>query len=267
MIRRTSIFLAGLIIPLVLLSGSGESRGQTVAEDFQRFAPYILDSQSCLCYIEADKKTGWYSKDIRDRKTLGEICRRLAKKSDSLIIPVFPTVYSPGVNLETDKFYFDAVLGAAGIRSNDKVLVVGPGTGADAWAAWLRAKDRIYVVDINPMAVANTKAVAMLAGFAVEAAVGDVTKTSLPKDFSGFDFVLWNMPMLNPPETILSVPGRLSHDGDDGSLFDAFMTVLPRLLKKSGTAVVWNRSNAGDRIPYPFKSVKYRDFAVFMINP
>lgn len=156
--------------------------------------------------------------------------------SQELVIPIFPSVYAPN---PSDKVYYD-YLPESGIGEGDKVLVIGAGTGADAWAASLVSKAPVYVVEINPLAVVNIRATARLGGFEVRPFLGDATTAELPDDFSGFDYVLWNMPFLEEGSTLEEYADRNHHDGDDGSILRAFLRRLPSLVKEGGTAILLN---------------------------
>ena len=230
------------------------------------FRKHLYDRQEYLCYLEADKE--WFACDLNNKDSLKKIFKRLLKSHNSIIIPVFPTVYSPGSNLTSDKPYFDTILNRAEIKENDKVLVVGSGTGADVWAAWLKSKTKVYALDINPIAVANTLATARIAKFPVNVIEADITKNELPSDFSDFDFVLWNMPVLNDPENHfnLSVPAEVFHDGDDGTILNQFLKRLPSLLKKKGKAIIWNTKKAADLVYYNKEIIPHGKFAVCIIQ-
>ena len=164
-----------------------------------------------------------------------------------------------------DKFYYDAILGSA-IEKGDKVLVIGTGSGADAWVASLKSQDLVYVVEVNPMAVVNARNTARVANFQIKPIVGDIRDVVLPNDFRDFDFVLWNMPFLVEDSKI---EDQNFHDGDDGSILRAFLDLLPSLLKKDGTAIVWNIARAGDFITSPGVTTKTDGrFTLFVIpNP
>jgi methylase of polypeptide subunit release factors len=58
-------------------------------------------------------------------------------------------------------------------------LVIGCGSGADTWAAWLKSRTLVHAIDINPMAIVNTYATARLGGYHVEAVAGDITNMTL----------------------------------------------------------------------------------------
>jgi methylase of polypeptide subunit release factors len=155
---------------------------------------------------------------------------------------VFPTVYAPN---NVDRLYYQTLL-ESDIERGDKVLVVGTGSGSDAWVAWLKSQSLVYVIDINPMVIANTRATARLGRFQVRALLGDVCEVDLPEDFRDFDFVLWNMPFLN-------VGDRDNfHDGDDGRILKSFLTLVPSLLKQDGHAIILNTADAAEFISLPY---------------
>lgn len=162
-----------------------------------------------------------------------------------LFTPIFPTVFRPTM---ADKLYYDAIL-ESDIAPGDKVLVIGPGSGADAWVAFLKSQSTIYAVDINPMAIVNTRTTALIAGFEVRAVTGNVNEAELPPDFGDFDYVLWNMPFYWSDDNVLGDWNY--HDGDDGTILTRFLERLPVLLKPDGQAIVLNTPNAkaiiGDR--------------------
>jgi release factor glutamine methyltransferase len=166
---------------------------------------------------------------------------------------VFPTVYAP---LASDKAYYDTIL-ESDITPGAKVLVVGTGSGADAWVASLKSKTTVYVVDINPMAIANTMITARLGGFSVEAIAGDITAADLPDAFSEFDFVLWNMPFLKVDgdnsygNDFRGITDADFHDGDDGTILKGFLERIPSLLKNDGTAILLNVTAAQEFIKFP----------------
>ena len=180
--------------------------------------------------------------------------------TDELLIPLFPTVYAPTI---LDEAYYDAILNS-GIQQKDKVLVIGTGSGSDAWAAWTRCRSTIYTIDINPMAIANTYATAELGGFRVRQAVGDIRTIELPEDFSGFDYVLWNMPFLEWHNELESN----YYDGDDGSIMERFMELLPSLLNEDGKAIIMNTPPAKRYIhrPFTFREIEDRGAAVYVIE-
>jgi hypothetical protein len=261
------VFAGMLILTGVSTAAASRISGTTRDAESEWLLKGSRDAQSHLCYLEVSPgASGWFAMDITSSEGMDEACRRRSKEVESLVIPVFPSVYSPGSNLATDKPYFDTILGSGIVRKGDKVLVVGPGSGADAWTAWLRCGTKVFAVDINPVAVANTRSTARLAGFPVKTVTADIIEDDLPEDFSGFDVVLWNMPMLNERNFTLQRASELSHDGDDGRILDGFLLRLPQLLKNNGKAVIWNSLRAVERIKYPCFSVPFSRFSVIIIT-
>jgi methylase of polypeptide subunit release factors len=178
-----------------------------------------------------------------------------------IVIPIFPTVYAPNM---VDKVYSDALL-ESDIEEGDKVLVVGAGSGTDAWLAWLKSQALVYVVEINPMAVVNARTTARMGGFKIKPIVGDITKVELPDVFNEFDFVLWNMPFLmEGPGT--QIDTRDFHDGDGGRILREFLALLPSLLNEDGTAILLNSTSAADLITAPGVTMKTEGgYTVFTI--
>lgn len=203
------------------------------------------------CYLKFDRD-GWSATPINNLLQLKE---RVNTSDKEIVIPVFPTVYMP---MNEDALYYNAII-ESDIKKDDKVLVIGSGSGSDAWAAWLKSQSRIFVVEINPMAVANINTTARIANFPVKAIVGDITKVKLPKEFDDFDYVLWNMPYLFPEEKGKSLEGRNYHDGDDGTILKAFLKLLPSLLKRDGHVILLNTGAAREFIKFPDLAAKKKN--------
>ena len=240
--------IIGLVLLLVTCC---QLLGQANETDQQLLA-HIPDRQNSLCYMEADDTRGWYAQEIWTKEDFNKILLRYAVNR-SLIIPIFPTVYSPGGNnFKPDSYYYDFILKQSGMKKHDKVLVIGSGSGADVWVAWLKTQARVYAIDINPLAVANTKSTARIAGFPVEAIKGDIRNMSLPKSFSDFDYVIWNMPFIFES---CSYDAETFHDCDDGTIIKALIALLPRILKKGGKAILLNTKMAMDQISFPHQQV------------
>ncbi|MDE2290563.1 MAG: methyltransferase domain-containing protein, partial [Elusimicrobia bacterium] len=201
----------------------------------EALAPSLYDSQPFLACLRVDARGRWKARAFSSGREL-EALEPPCRGRGALLIPLFPTVFAPGQ--PGDAVYYDYILEGSGLRKGDKVLVVGPGSGADAWAAWLRTGALVYAVDVNPLAVANTRATAQLAGFPVDAVQGDISRMDLPEGFSGFDCVLWNMPFVNLRPNANPYARYEFHDGDDGRVLAGFLKRLPALLKKGGKAVI-----------------------------
>ncbi len=182
-----------------------------------------IDDRTSLCYL-CVREDGWSTSTA----TIQELRKTLPAERE-IIISVFPKVYIPAMS---DKPYFDAVMNS-GIQEGNKVLVIGCGSGSDVWLASTMAKAKIYAIDVNEQAILNTYASANLGGFEVKPVQGDIRDIKLPGDFSEFDFVLWNMPYLGVNELE-------PWNGDDGTTATAFMQLLPKLLSKTGKAIICN---------------------------
>ncbi len=163
-----------------------------------------------------------------------------------VVIPTFPTVYALA-NLTPDELaYLQGVYKEFDLSPEADILVIGPGTGVDTWIASLRTRRPIHVIGINPLEVANTRATAKIAGFAVRALVGDnaadeENRPRFPEE--RFDAVFWSMPAVwdSPPPG----PSRPSFtgfwDGDiGGGVLKRLAKALPVLLKPEGRSLLWN---------------------------
>ena len=259
----------GALLANIWLSGklTRTETGQPKAGE-KVWPPAEFTAASGWIYLKADAN-GWSTGPVGSFQDLDRRLASLTNADKEILIPIFPTVYEPKM---VDKIYYDAIL-ESGIKPGDKVLVIGTGSGADAWVAWLKSSAPVYVVEINPMAIANTRAVARLGNFQIKPIVGDITKVDLPDDFKDFDFVLWNMPFIWKKERLEPFNGKIEnntfYDGDDGTILKNFLALLPSLLKKDGTAILLNNTLAQDFIPAPGVMTKTnRDCALFVIpNP
>lgn len=205
----------------------------------------LYEAPVCWCYMKVDED-GWSATSINNLLQLKE---RINTTDKEIVIPIFPTVYAPN---PADSDYYNAIL-ESDIKQGDKVLVIGAGTGSDAWVAWLKSQSLIYVIEVNPMGIANIKTTARLGNFQVKAILGDIRDVKLPEDFSHFDFVLWNMPFLDKRN---KVEEQNFHDGDDESILKSFLTLLPSLLKKDGQAIILNTADAREFIKFPNLTTK-----------
>lgn len=185
-------------------------------------------------------ETGWSATRLPTYRDASDAWNNLAASDENseneLIVPVLPSVYRPD---SIDKLFYDALLDSD-IAPGDKVLVIGTGSGVDAWVASRKSETPIYIVEINPMAVLNARLTAKIAGFEIKPIVGDIRNVDLPVDFGNFDYVLWNMPFVEVDATMEKFEERNFHDGDNGTILVDFLTMLPSLLKEDGQAILLN---------------------------
>lgn len=168
------------------------------------------------------------------------------------VIPTFPTVYALYTFTPAELEYLRLVSKAFDLPADANILVVGPGTGVDTWIASLRTTRPVVAIGINPLEVANTKAAARIAGFAVRALVGDnvADEQGTPRlPGERFDAVFWSMPAVWPEGFPEKHAPSLSDlwDGDVGAIvLKRFARALPGLLKPDGRALLWNMPSLVD---------------------
>jgi hypothetical protein len=157
---------------------------------------------------------------------------------------------------------------------NSKTLVVGTGAGLDALIAALLSEGEIWVTDLNPLAIANTKYLFHLAGMQQRLRtllldnIADENGNPLIRvnqegnpmicrqggSVVVFDRVIWNMPSYRPhqSEEGYSQKSLIEHwDSAPASLLRRFAQALPEVLKRpneypipepGGQALIWNVS-------------------------
>ena len=166
-----------------------------------------------------------------------------------LVLPVFPTVFSPAHagNRLADAEYYEALYKGLPLKKGGKVLVLGTGSGVDAWITSLRTGAGVCAAGMNPFEVANTRACAALGGFGVRACqcLG-VTGAGGGRVFPGetFDAVACNALMIS----VGAAPAALAehHDRDPGGelFLKPFARALPSFLKagRGARALLWCRA-------------------------
>lgn len=168
------------------------------------------------------------------------------------VIPTFPTVYTLSNMTPAELEYLRLVSKKFELSADADILVVGPGTGVDAWIASLRTRRPVVVIGINPLEVANTRATAKIAGFRVRAIVGDnvADEDGAPRlPGERFDAVFWNMPAVWPEGYPEKHAPSMSQfwDGDVGAVvLKRFARALPALLAPEGRALLWNHASFVD---------------------
>ena len=207
-------------------------------------------------YAEVDTETGeWRTEGLffLNRNVLEPAFENIPNKKDPLkhqiIVPVFPTVYSPGLHNVLDGSFYSHLAKEFPVEKGSDVLVVGPGSGLDAWCVSLRTGKKVHAIGINPLEVANLEMTARLGNFEVEAITADniINEEGLPR-FKGkkFNLVVWNMPEYAGGKEVKKFkpePLEVYWDGDPGGrALRRFAGGLPLVLKKRGWAMLWNGS-------------------------
>lgn len=127
-------------------------------------------------------------------------------------LPVFPSVYH--FNNPYLKPLLEALEGD--IRATDRVLVMGAGAGVEAAVVSSKLKMPVDAVDINPVAIANTKVVAAKLG------AEDYVSTWVSDGFSDvqdkYDCVIFNAPL------------AVNKNHSDANRFDSDGAVLKKVL-------------------------------------
>lgn len=222
--------------------------------DEDAWPPPQYTSNSRWRYLRVDDD-GWSTGPAGTYRELGDLFERAAPSNKEIAIPIFPTVYTPIIE---DKLYYDAIL-KSDIQPGDKVLVIGTGSGADSWVTSLKCQTTVYVVEINPISVVNARVTARIGGFQINAIAADFTQVELPEEFSGFDYVLWNMPFVEANANDEDFRDRNFHDGDDGSIVTKFLERLPDLLKPEGKAIALNYALAERYMTTPGTTTRIDD--------
>lgn len=180
-----------------------------------------------------------------------------------VVIPLFPTVYSPAryENQSLDDAYYHAIFpghanrGApdqkAHVLPGQSALVVGAGSGLELLLISQQTERKVYGLDVNPFAVANARATAKHLNFEVNVQVHDNIADAdgrLAFPALTFDRVFWNMPAFGkryiPSVNTIKDFIYQTWDGDKhGVVLRRFIGALPRILSRHGMAVLWNEAH------------------------
>ncbi len=230
----------------LLLSFAAERRRQgQLISNFNRQETDIYN------YIGVDTLTGKIDIQTFTPETLSDQdFERIFKEEEGkkkIIIPVFPTVYTPAEMTVSDAKIIPAMWNDIGLDKGHRVLIAGSGSGIDSWIAYLKTGRKIYAVDINPLAAANTRLTAKIAGFDIETVTHDniISENGEPVFDGVFDRIIWNMPNLidSPGESVPAWHKKLASywDGDiGGDALSRFARALPVMLHDDGIAMIWN---------------------------
>jgi len=168
-----------------------------------------------------------------------------------VIFPVYPTVFTPAFEASSSidkKSEMPIIFNDPrfDLSNADTILVVGPGTGIEAWAAWLRTGKDIYVTGINPIEVANTLALADIVGarFIGEINDGILRPDGRPVFNKQFDRMIWDMPSVTLGEGHAPKQGgyynRYWDFDSGGNTLKQFAKSLSTVMTPNGKILVWN---------------------------
>ncbi|MBI3315041.1 MAG: HEAT repeat domain-containing protein [Candidatus Omnitrophica bacterium] len=205
-------------------------------------------------YVEINKVTGeWEGRELN----VARAQPYFDMKSHSVhraLIPVFPSVYAQtSITSAKDRTYYSSLWAdtpaPVGLREGGRVVLVGPGSGPDAWVLALKTKTAIRVFGKNPMEVANVRATARLLGFSVRAEVADNIiddRGHLRFDPLDYDLIVWNMPNYAPDSGYYvrkkSVGFESIWDGEHGEVLTRFAMGVKHAARRNPAirAFIWN---------------------------
>lgn len=211
------------------------------------------EGKASFVYLEIDKETGkWKAKNFNWLLDL-----RKKENKHQIILPLFPSVYSPGyfetklgfddfhrVHYPVESKFYEYIYKHSGIDENSDVYAVGPGFGPELWASsLLNNRKQIYTSGINPLEIAATKASAKIAGFDLKAKTWDNIKNKageLTFPDKKFDHILWSMTEIGNDNNLSTGLSSAWNGGDMGAkILEQFLRALPDALNKDGKAIVY----------------------------
>jgi release factor glutamine methyltransferase len=178
------------------------------------------------------------SKQVQDSRRILELSQREPEEYGVTVCGrqfiVLPGVFSPkyfdSTRIFSEQFPF---------RPHEDFLEVGCGTGVTSVLAALNGAQRILAVDINPVAVENTRINATLhgVGSVVESRVSDLF--SAVPDSDQFDTIYWNTNFIyvEPDYEYQSALERALYD-PGYRYHDRFLAHAPRYLRSGGRLIL-----------------------------
>lgn len=153
---------------------------------------------------------------------------------------VYPGVFSP-------KYFFDTEFFAKNIKikQNEEFLEIGSGTGVISIFAAITGASRIVALDINPIAVDNTKENAKInhVDNKVEAKYSDIY-SALNKN-EKFDTIFWNVPFGFVERKNLTILEKAVFDTNYNSI-KKFINDTKKHLKINGRLLIGFSTTLGD---------------------
>lgn len=169
----------------------------------------------------------------------------------------FPGIYSP-INPYVKPLIRSAlqhIHGAMYRKDDIRVLVLGSGSGIEAIEIAQFTGLAIDCTDINPLAVANTKASALLAN--LEDRIKVWQSDGLKNVNGTYDYVLFCAPVLASAKS--TDPNRFDPNGE---IIASIFKQLPQNLRENGQMLVMNRNSIDDYVPPALESTRVLPFLV-----
>lgn len=143
---------------------------------------------------------------------------------------VLPGVFSPKYFRNTDTLFAEHLP----IKKGDEVLEIGPGTGVIAILLTYRGAKRVLTVEINPMAIENTRKNIAKHGLEEKVEVHQGSVYSPIKEGEKFDVITWNLPFgfIKEGQKISDIHKALYDPGYKAT--EEFITQADEYLKPGG---------------------------------
>ncbi len=185
-------------------------------------------------------------------------------------LPVFKGVFSFQQNFV--KNLLQAVIPR--LQKDQRGLVLGSGSGFDAAVAAKTVGVSVLATDIDPLAVANTKALALLSGANVTAFQSDLFENIEQGD--GFDFILFDAPLAHTAD-FYEKYGRSRRDyyaalarlrtnrklyDPEGEILKNLLANFPRFLRPGGRLYLMSHEDISSFLPVGTQSetlLKFQD--------
>ena len=169
----------------------------------------------------------------------------------------FPGVYSP-INPYVKpliRIALQQIHGAKNRNDDIRVLVLGCGAGIEAIEITRLTGCNVDCTDINPLAVANTKASAILTD--LEDRIRVWQSDGLKQVTDKYDFIVFAAPI--PSSNNVSDSNRFD---PNGIILTEVFQMLPNNLREAGRLLIFNRKSIDDYVPNTLVSERVLPFLV-----
>lgn len=171
---------------------------------------------------------------------------------DELHLTKFPSVFEmPSMFL----FHLMGEVAQEGLNKNSRVLVLGSGGGIEAAVIAKTFGVSVDAVDINPFAVANTKATAKL--FGVEDQVRVWTSDVFDQVPLKYDLILFNAPYLAPADEAVD---SQNYRDPGGRVLFSVLNQLPEHLRPGGKLLIMTVPDLQGNLPPNLVATQRQEF-------